>query len=459
MTSTSSRPRSAGRTVPGPGGGVPLLGQAVQVGRDRLGYLDRLAREHGDIACFRMGPKRLLLLNHPAYAKHVLHDNHANYHKGIGLVHAKRALGEGMLTSDGPVWRGQRAAVQPAFGRERVAAAVDDIADEAARLVDRWRRRPAGEPVDVVAEMTTFTLAVLGRVLLRSDLGPHATIGAAFEVVQDQAMFEMTTLNLVPPWLPLPRNRRFRRARAELERMVDRLVEGRAADPGTGGLDPDVLARLLAAYRSEPNAAVRRTRLRDGLVTLLLAGHETTSSTLGWVWHLLDRHPDVAEQVRDEARTVLGDGRPAADSLRRLTRTTAVVEEALRLYPPVWLLPRRAVGADEIAGCRIAPGEDVLISPYTLHRNPAFWDRPERFDPGRFAPDRVARRQRWSYLPFGGGPRVCVGSHLGMAEAVVVTAMVARDLRLRSVPGRPVRPEARLSLRIRGGLPMTVSAD
>jgi cytochrome P450 len=415
--------------------------------------MDRLAKDYGDAAHFRMGPKVLYLFNRPEHAKYVLHDNNANYHKGIGLVHAKRALGEGLLTSDGELWRGQRKAIQPSFQRDRIAGAADDIVEEAGKLVERWKAHEPGQPVDVVAEMTTFTLAVLGRMLLGGELGPHDTIGEAFSVVQDQAMFEMTTLSTVPHWLPLPRHRRFRRARAELEKLVNSMIDERA---GEGDENGDVLSRLLATYRAEPDDALRRRRLRDELVTLLLAGHETTSSTLGWTWYEMDRNPRVAERVREEAGAVLADRAPSFEDLRELPYTMSVVEEAIRLHPPVWILPRRAVDADEIDGYRIAPGMDVLISPYTLHRNPEFWPDPERFDPDRFSPERARGRGRFSYIPFGGGPRVCVGSNLGMAEAVLVTAMVARDLRLRLAPGHRVVGEAMLSLRIRGGLPMTI---
>jgi enediyne biosynthesis protein E7 len=444
--------------------GLPLLGNSIGVGLDRLGSMARLARDYGDAACFRMGPKVMYMFNHPDQAKYVLHDNAANYHKGIGLVHAKRALGEGLLTSDGELWKGQRKAIAPAFSRERINNATDDIITEAGVLVDRWRDADPGVPVDVVEEMTSFTLAVLGRLLLGGALGPTEMIGDAFGTIQDQAMFEMSTLNMVPPWLPLPRNFRFRKAKGELEHLVNGMIDERVGRSSVGSadnestVDGDIIVRLLRMYgggTGSPDPVTRR-RLRDELVTLLLAGHETTSSTLGWTWYLMDQHPDVAARVRDEARAVLGDRTPTFEDLHGLAYTHMVVEEALRLYPPVWVLPRRAVEADEIAGYPIKAGSDVLISPYAMHRNPEFWADPERFDPDRHTPERARGRRRYSYIPFGGGPRVCVGSNLGMAEAVIVTAMVARELDLRLQPGREVTGEAMLSLRIKGGLPMTI---
>jgi enediyne biosynthesis protein E7 len=301
--------------------------------------------------------------------------------------------------------------------------------------------------------MTGLTLGVLGRTLLDADLSEFDGIGHSFEAVQDQAMFEMVSLSTVPTWVPLPRQLRFRRARAELQRIVDRLVEQRVAR-GTDG--DDVLSRLIISTREEPDPAVRQQRMRDELVTLLLAGHETTASTLGWSFHLLDRHPEVAERLRAEAVEVLGQRLPVYEDLHQLTYTSQVLEEVMRLYPPVWILPRRALAEDEVHGYHVPAGADVLVCPYTLHRHPDFWPNPDRFDPDRFASAQVGERSRYAYLPFGAGPRFCVGNNLGMMEAAFVLALVAREFRLTTVPGYQVVAEPMLSLRVRGGLPMTV---
>lgn len=443
--------RPGSRVPPGPSG-YPLIGNLPQVGRDRLGLMLSAVREYGDAVRLRMGPKTLYLFNAPDHAKHVLSENHANYRKGLGLAHARRALGDGLLTSEGELWRRQRKAVQPAFARERVAEAAAVIADEAERMLARWRSRP-GTVVNLVAEMTRLTLGVLGRSLLRVDLDAAHSIGAAFEAVQDQAMFEMVTLNGVPPWLPLPRQLRFRQARRQLDELVNRLVAQRMAERSVAG--DDLLARLISSTGQEPGGRAR-PQLRDELTTLLLAGHETTASTLGWTWYLVADRPEVYARLHDEARQVLGDRLPTYDDLARLRYTTQVVEEAIRLYPPVWMLTRQALAADEIDGYHIPAGADVLICPYTLHRNPRYWDAPDVFDPARFDPDQAVNRPRYAYIPFGAGPRFCVGNNLGMLEAVLVVAMIAREFTLRRPVGRAVVPEPMLSLRLRGGLPMTV---
>ncbi|MFI6066637.1 cytochrome P450 [Micromonospora sp. NPDC051227] len=449
MTDVRERGR---RRPPGPSA-LAGPGLLLAMSRDRLGMMTSAAARYGDAARLPVGPKQLYFFNHPDHAKHVLADNNANYEKGIGLVHARRALGDGLLTSEGELWRKQRRVIQPAFQNRRLADYAGVVGEEAAGLVRRLSGRIGGAPVDVLEEMTALTLGVLGRTLLDSDLSSFADVDDSFAAVQDQAMFELTTLSAVPTWVPLPRQLRFRRARRHLQRVVDSLVESRG---GEADESDDVLSRLIVSTRAEADPRVGRQRLRDELVTLLLAGHETTASTLGWSLYLIDRHPEVARRLREEAREVLGDRLPVYDDLHRLTYTATVVQEAIRLYPPVWILPRKAREDDEVGGFHVPAGADILVCPYTLHRHPRFWPEPERFDPDRFGSGHGAERPRYAYIPFGAGPRFCVGSNLGMMEAVFVLAMVMRELRLVVPPGQRVRPEPMLSLRIHGGLPMAV---
>lgn len=432
-----------------------LPGLLRKLAVDRLGMM-RDAAALADAVRVNMGPKKLYVFNRPDYAKHVLADNAANYHKGIGLVESRKVLGDGLLTSEGELWRGQRRTVQPAFKPGRIAAQAGVVAQESGRLVELLRGGADGV-VDVFKEVTGLTLGVLGRTLMDTSLEGHGGIAHSFEAVQDQAMFDMVSQNLVPTWAPFGIQRRFRAARAELTRIVGELISDRAARMREGDGADDALARMIVAARGHADPARGRRLLQEELATLLLAGHETTASTLGWTLLLLARHPHVRDLVREEARTVLGDGRlPQADDLRALTYTTQVVQEAMRLYPPVWILPRVAQGPDEVGGYAVSAGADVLVCPFTLHRHPDLWDDPERFDPGRFDPVRVANRPRYAYIPFGAGPRFCVGSNLGMMEAVFVTALVSRDLDLAVVPGHEGIAEPMMSLRMRGGLPMTV---
>jgi cytochrome P450 len=450
VTTTADAPIGVkGRTPPGPPrtATFSLLGK---LWNDRLGLMNE-ATKYGDAVRMAIGPKTLYFFNKPDYAKHVLADNAANYHKGIGLVQAKRAIGDGLLTSEGELWRKQRKSIQPAFQAKRIAKQAAAVADEATKLIARLR---AGQgPLNMLHEMTGLTLGVLGRTLLDADLSPYQDIGGSFEAVQDQAMFEMVSLSMVPMWVPLPKQLRFRKGRKELERVVSALVAERDGRPTDGD---DVLTRLIQSVRAEDDPRIGQVRMRDELVTLLLAGHETTASTLSWTFHMLDEHPEVWERLHNEAVAILGDRLPVYEDLHRLTYTSMVLDEVMRLYPPVWILPRLAQAPDEIGGYHVPAGSDVVVCPYTMHRHPAYWPDPLRFDPERFNPTRPPDRPRYAHIPFGAGPRFCVGNNLGMMEAAFVIAMVARELRLTKVPGHPVVAEPMLSLRVRGGLPMTV---
>lgn len=451
MTATAATRAPARRVPPGPPrvATIRLLPRMVH---DRLGVMAAAVAQYGDAVRLPLGPKTLYVFNHPEHAKHVLADNAANYRKGIGQTHARRVMGDGLLTSEGELWRKQRKTIQPVFQAKRIARQAGVIAEEADKLVQRLRNCIGGEPQDLRTEMTGLALGVLGRTLVEADLGAFESLGHSFEVVQDQALFEVMSLGTVPLWVPLPRQVRFRSARKDLARIVGKL----AADGGRGTDGDDIVSRLIESVRQETDPRAGRTRMRDELVTLLLAGHETTASTMSWAFYLLDKHPGAWDRVRAEAVRVLGHGTLDAESLHELRYTTMVLQETLRLYPPVWLLPRVANASDEIGGYHVPAGADVLISPYLLHRHPGQWPDPERFDPERFDPAKPVSRDRYAYIPFGAGPRFCVGNTLGMMEATIVLATVARDLRLRKVPGYEVIGEPMLTLRTRGGLPMTV---
>jgi cytochrome P450 len=364
-------------------------------------------------------------------------------------------IGDGLLTSEGDLWRKQRRVIQPVFQAKRLARQVDAIALEAEALVARLRERAGRGTVDMREEMTALTLGVLGRTLIDADLGAFEAMGEAFETVQDQAMFEMMSLGTVPLWLPLPRTQRFKKAKQYLQEVTDSLAAERSANPA--GLGDDIVSRLIESVKEDADPQVGRERMRDELVTLLLAGHETTASTLSWALHLLDRHPEIRERVHEEAVEVFSRGPLDSAALHGFTYTSMVLEEVMRMYPPVWLLTRIAREADEIGGFAVPAGADVIISPYLLHRNANWWPDPDRFDPERFATASRAGRERYSYIPFGAGPRFCVGNNLGMMEATIVLAALCRDLTLTSVPGRPVEGEPMLTLRVRGGLPMRVA--
>jgi cytochrome P450 len=414
-----------------------------------------LIRRFGDIVRFRMGPRVYHLVNHPDYIGHVLRDRQQNYQKGIGLMQAKAILGNGLLTSDGDLWLHQRRLMQPAFHSQRIAELTPIITKVVSSFLDRWEgARTSGAPLDVSAEMTRLTLRVLGETLFRMDVAERADeVADAFAVVADDAIRRMAAIVPWPRSLPTSRNLRLRRAHRTLDTFVAGIIEHRRRESREGG---DLLSRLMVEGGPRGSSIMTDRQLRDELMTMLLAGHETTASALTWTWYLLSRYPHAEREVSLEVARVLAGRLPAFEDCARLTFTRMVIEESLRLYPPVWLIPRQAVSDDAIGGFRIPAGSGVLISPFAVHRHPIFWDNPEGFDPDRFAPGRAERRPAYAYLPFGAGHRSCIGSGFGMLESQLVVAMTVQRYRLDLVAGASVEPEAVLTLRPRAGLPMTV---
>jgi cytochrome P450 len=426
----------------------------LEVRRDRLNFVMRATREYGDLICFRMGPKRLYLLNHPDHARHVLCDNVANYRKGLGLSEAKPLLGEGLLTSDGDLWASQRRLLQAAFHHQRIEDLSFLMIDAAHSLLGRWQKPAAdGQVVDIAREMVGLTINILGSVLFRIDLTETSEdISRDLSVLTRWSMSRMTSLWKIPMRFPTPGNRRARAALKRLESIVEEII--RQHEPA-GSAEAESLLYLMAAH-SENGSGIDKKQMRDEVMTLLLAGHETTAATLTWTWYLLSQHPEVERRLHAEVDQVLAGRRATSSDLPRLVYTRMVVSEALRLYPPVWLLPRKAINADRLESHIIPANSDVLVCVYTIHRHPQFWEDPGRFDPERFAPEQGAERVSGAYLPFGAGPRTCIGSRFGLMEAVLMVAAIAQKFSLRLAGHQEVDPEASLTLHPRNGLPMTL---
>ncbi len=442
------------KTAPGPPGHV-LLGNLLKVRQDRLKFLSDLTSQFGDVVRFRMGPKILHLINHPEYIKYVLEDNHKNYHKGIGLAQAKPLLGEGLLTSEGKIWENQRRLVQPAFHRQQIADFVTVINDATLSTLNGWKNHTdRGQSLDVAEEMMHLTLSILCRTLFSTDIAAQSkTIYEALRVVLEYAIHSMTSLFNLPESFPTPRNRNFRKALCQLDKFVYDLINERRY--GNNKTD-DLLSILLLATDQETNNRMSEKQLRDQVLTILLAGHETTANLLAWIWYLLSRNSMVEHQLNMEVTEVLNGRTPTFHDLYQLKYTKMVIEESMRLYPPVWLIPRKAIGQDEIGGYYIPEGSEVLISPYTMHRHPNFWENPDEFDPKRFTSEQLADRPRYTYFPFGGGSRYCIGSSFAMMETQLVIAMIVQKYRLRLVSDYLVKPEPLLTLRPHHGILMTL---
>jgi cytochrome P450 len=448
--------KMAARVAPGPRYRLPF-GFFVEARPDPLGYLRRVAHQFGDVVRVDAWPVRFHLAFHPDHIKYVLQENNRNYWKGDLIGKAKALIGDGLFTSEGDFWRRQRRIAQPSFHRERIARFAAIMAEATGRMLDRWHARAQPQqPMDIMPELSALTLSVVGRALFGIDLtGEAADVGQA--MLEALEFLTHRTMHLIdlPLTIPTPRNRRFRRARRDLDRVVFAIIAQRRS---TGGAGEDLLSMLVEARDPESGEGMSDQQLRDEVMTFVLAGHETTAVTLAWVFHLLAQHPQEADELRDEAARVLGGRAPVLADLPHLVYTRRVVEETLRLYPPVPVVSRQSFQADQIGGYDIPANSGVMVSPYVTHRDPRFWDEPERFDPDRFAPERCTDRPRFAYLPFGGGPRLCIGNEFAMMEAQIILALVMQRFRLEAVPGHRVEPEVRVTLRPRNGVKMFLQA-
>lgn len=457
MTTDFSNARA--RIAPGPRG-LPFLGSLVDVRRDRLGTFLRAAVEHGDVARLEFGVltgRRIAhLLRHPDHVKHVLVDAPDNFDKQTpGFTRLREVLGEGLLTSEGSFWLRQRRIAQPAFHRQRIAAFAGVMVRAGEERVNAWlsRARP-DEPLDIAEEMMSLALRIVCETLLGAEMVDTATVSQAVDVLLTDVRNGLGSFFSLPRKVPIERNRLFLEASEALDRQVGRIIEARRKSSAEA---TDLLSLLMAARDPETGEGMSDRQLRDEVMTMFLAGHETTANALAWTFYLLSLHPDVRRKLAAELSQVLAGGRlPTFEDVARLEVTTRVLQESMRLYPPAWIVARRALRDDVIGGYAIPAGSLVFISPYVTHRHPDYWENPEGFDPDRFAAGALARLPRFAYFPFGGGPRQCIGMSFAMVEATLLLATLGRRVHLDLLPGQRVIPEPGVTLRPRGAIRMRV---
>lgn len=447
---------TARRRAPGPRDLSPL-GQLPVMQHDPLGGLLALHRQYGDVVRHRLAFITSHLLAHPDHVRHVLQEHARGYRKdrlALGLV--RRVLGEGLLTSEGEHWLRQRRLAQPAFHRQRLAGFATLMARATEARMDTWEQAArTGTPLDIAEELMRMTMSIVSEALLGGDVGDEAmVVGEAFTELNTQLAHRVRSLNLLPPVLPTEADRRFRAANARLDAVVGAIIERRRRAGGGG----DLLAMLMEARDAETGATMDDAQLRSEVVTMLLAGHETTAAGLSWTVSLLARHPEAEAKLLSELDAVLGGRTPTVEDLPHLSYTRMVFAEAIRLYPPIPLITRVAIEDDEIGGYHIPAGSTVVVSQYVTHRHSDFWPEPERFIPERFAAETEADRHRFAYFPFGSGPRQCIGNSFALMEAQIILATALQRYRLHLPPGHAVVPETLLTLRPRGGLPMLIEA-
>jgi cytochrome P450 len=444
-----SAPSASPGFPPGPRG-YPVLGVLPHLRSDPIRTFLDAANRYGEFVHLKAGPYHGFLASDPADIKHVLQDNARNYHKSPLYDRLRDSLGNGLLTSEDSFWLHQRRLAQPAFHRQRLQAMADVMVACTSQMLERWDQSTSpADPRDVGAEMMALTQSIIVRTMFSTDLGAAGAVLDRTWPIINRRIGETFWSTKLETSLPLPANRRFWRALRELDTVVYQIIAERRQ---TRRDESDLLSMFLAARDDETGAGMTDRQLRDEVVTMLLAGHETTSLLLSWTYYLLSQHPGARRSIEDEVDREIGNGRPTFAHIDRLTFTRRVLEESLRLYPPAWGFSRRALGDDELGGYRIPKGSLVFLIPFVVHRRPKLWPDPDRFDPGRFAPEHESTRPRFAYIPFGGGPRGCIGNQFAMLEAQLIVAAIAQRYRIELLPDQEIRPEPLITLRPKPGV-------
>lgn len=429
--------------------GTPLLGYLDDFKHDRIGLLLRIAKEHPEIVDMPMGIVRhFVTVTSPALAAEILVTKQLSFVKSPGLgLFLKPVLGNGLLTSETPLHERQRKLLAPAFAAKRVAAYATTMAAQAQAFVERVGD---GDRLDVADAMMRLTFGIVAKALFDTDVsGEDATnVGDAVSISMEVAMSQLSSLVPIPPMIPTPTNLRYRAAVKRLDQVVFRIIDEHRRSGHDRG---DVLSMLLEA-KDEQGNAMSDQQIRDEAMGLFLAGHETTANALSWTFYLLAQHPEVRERMEREL-DALGRA-PDYDDLKALPYTLAVFKEAMRLYPPAYVLGRRPAHEVTIGDHRVTPTSIVMVNTIGIHRRADLWPDPHRFDPERFLGDREKQLPRCAYMPFGAGARICIGNHFALMEGHVLLATIARRLRFQLTTDEPVELEPLVTLRPKGGIPM-----
>ena len=455
---------------PGPGGFLGIR-NLLTFYRDPLAYLLDMSQRFGDLARSRILGAEFYYISHPDDIEAVLVQNHKDMIKDTYTRHLSRALGQGLVSSDGELWRRHRKLVSFAFTPRRIQTYGEAMVAIAGRGVDRWSD---DDVIDLHAEMSRITMDVVGGVLFGANVDDDAaTVGHAMEAVNEFFAGSLEHSLDLPAWVPTPRNRRFNAAVRTIDDVLYRIIAGqrnRQAEHSAENRD-DLLSALLAAHRhdaghdagqpdeqSEQHAALDDQELRDECITLFLAGHETTALALVHALYLLSKHPEIEARFHAELTEVLGDRPATAADVKALEYTGRIIKETMRLYPPVWVVGRQVVNEIELGGHRVPRGAQILASQWVVHRDPRWYDDPEAFDPDRWLPERAGKLPRMAYFPFGAGPRICIGNHFATMEAVLLLATMGQRFHLELLPGQNLEFSPSVTLRPRRHLRMRLRA-
>ncbi len=429
--------------------GPAFVASLREIQKNPLKFLVENTNKYGDVFGYQVDNWSVVVLNHPDHIKRVLQDKNSNFTKQgtPDLMMLRPMLGEGLMTSEGDSWLWQRHLIQPGFHRERIEFFGRLMTDATLKMLKQWETRPdSSQSLDLAAELSRLTLNIVAVALFSADISNEGDdFSHAVDVMNEyMANFDPTDLG---------RLAQFNASQASLNRVVNGIIGERRSRQENSG---DLLSMLMTAYDEKTGEGMSDRQLRDQIFTLLMAGHETTAKSLTWTLYLLDQHPDIAVRLRAELDAVLNGRVANYEDLPNMPYTWMVIQEAMRIYPPVWLVSRLCQADDVIGGYLIPSGSLVIVSPYIMHRHKEFWSDPETYDPERFSPEAGSARPPFAYLPFSGGPRQCIGRAFATVETQLVLATIMQRFELRLEAGRPVEPEALVTLRPRYGLPMFV---
>jgi cytochrome P450 len=408
------------------------------------------ALEHDpDMTYFRILNRYIYIVHSPQAIKYVLQENYRNYHKGRGYELLTYLLGKGLLTSEGDEWHRQRRLTQPAFHREKLQSLAQVTVNCTMKLLADWQKRE-GETINLTQETARLTIDIVSRVLFGTEVSEDIInkVWHSVNVLNELAARRLRSPIIWPMWLPLPDNIRAWKHIKEMDQIMYDLIEDRRKNPTE---THDLLNMLLEARDEETGEAMNNKQLRDELMTVFVAGHETTVNALSWIWYCLKKNPDAEQKLIAQNEAVLQGQMPNFDNVMRLTYNTNTIQESMRLYPPAMFVGRRAINADTICGNNLKPGHTVIVNIYGAHRNPKYWDKPNDFIPERFDTFQIKGDNRFVYLPFGGGPRICIGNNFAMLEMQIINALWARYVEMELI-SQYVEPDPQITLKPKGGV-------
>lgn len=445
------------KTAPTPQG-KPILGNVLEFRADPVGTMKRDFDRYGDVVRYMLGRRVVHVASHPELAQEIFVDRRADFvkmdvNKGLGMI-----LGNGLVTSpENPSWLSQRRMMQPMFHRQRLAAMGDKMVTAGERLLTGWEESgKVGQTADLAEEMMGVTLDIITQTMFSMDMLSEASkVGPAIGTTTQFVTEQVQNPFALPLWVPISRNRTYTRAKDTLYSVIDSIIRNRRAE---GKVHGDLLDMLLEARDEETGEGMSENQLREEVATIFAAGHETTANTLAWTWFVLAQYPDIRTRVETELDTVLQGRTPTINDLPQLPYTLQVLNEVLRLYPVVPFTVRRVARTTTLGGYTLPVNSLLFISMANIHQHPDFWSDPTTFNPDRWAPDMVKRQHRLAFMPFGAGPRICIGNNMAMMEGQLLIAMIAQRYRLHLENPASVQREAAITMRPKGGLPMRIEA-